>query len=408
MVQQRKVVYKYNIESNYDYVSVNILENYNDLIEAVENGSKKKWMIFVDSIVYGKQLEKTLKDKLECDSIIFITTDYKKDVDGIREVDEISRESMFSKRILITTAVLDNGVNIKDLELQNIVVCADTEEQFIQMLGRKRKDGINTNLYIFKRDKVHFQRRLAMVEKVRKIAINYMKTFEKWLNGDEKYYISKEGWLIQEQHCQIMKKMAENELDYKDVMKVFWVYGGILMLNLLAYHHLEILCSYYQRIIECFSTYGDNAFLQEQLKWLGKNQKETDEVINGCMKSRLDEARENVIDAMEQNKEKEMTKEERHLWYDFLRSYPVRFSRQKVLGKYIADFYCAEAKLVIELDGSQHYEDRNIKKDADRTAFLEGYGLRVIRIPNNDVGRNFCGVCEYIDAAVKQSLSQLR
>ena len=86
-------------------------------------------------------------------------------------------------------------------------------------------------------------------------------------------------------------------------------------------------------------------------------------------------------------------------------------------GKYLMeedDFFmglvvhCAEAKLVIELDGSQHYEDRNIKKDADRTAFLEGYGLRVIRIPNNDVGRNFCGVCEYIDAAVKQSLSQLR
>ena len=105
---------------------------------------------------------------------------------------------------------------------------------------------------------------------------------------------------------------------------------------------------------------------------------------------------------------KEMTGEERHLWYDFLRSYSVRFSRQKVLGKYIADFYCAEAKLVIELDGSQHYEDRNVKKDADRTAFLEGYGLRVIRIPNNEVGRNFCGVCAYIDAAVKQSLSQLR
>ena len=103
-----------------------------------------------------------------------------------------------------------------------------------------------------------------------------------------------------------------------------------------------------------------------------------------------------------------MTKEERHLWYDFLRSYPVRFSRQKVLGKYIADFYSAEAKLVIELDGSQHYEDRGIEKDADRTAFLEGYGLTVIRIPNNEVSRNFCGVCEYIDAVVKQSLSQLR
>ena len=105
---------------------------------------------------------------------------------------------------------------------------------------------------------------------------------------------------------------------------------------------------------------------------------------------------------------KEMTKEERHLWYDFLRSYPVRFSRQKVLGKYIADFYSAEAKLVIELDGSQHYDVASMAKDAERTAFLEGYGLKVIRIPNNEVSRNFRGVCEYIDTAVRQSLSQLR
>ena len=103
---------------------------------------------------------------------------------------------------------------------------------------------------------------------------------------------------------------------------------------------------------------------------------------------------------------KDMTKEERHLWYDFLQKYPVRFSRQKVLGKYIADFYSAEAKLVIELDGSQHYENESLKKDAERTAFLEAYGLKVIRIPNNEINRNFKGVCEYIDKAVRQSLSQ--
>ena len=101
---------------------------------------------------------------------------------------------------------------------------------------------------------------------------------------------------------------------------------------------------------------------------------------------------------------KEMTKEERHLWYDFLRSHPVRFSRQKVLGKYIVDFYSAEAKLVIELDGSQHYEPDNHAKDDARTAFLEGYGLTVIRIPNNEINGNFRGVCEYIDGVVKQSL----
>ena len=105
---------------------------------------------------------------------------------------------------------------------------------------------------------------------------------------------------------------------------------------------------------------------------------------------------------------KEMTKEERHLWYDYLRTHPARFSRQKILGKYIADFYSAKAKIVIELDGSQHYEDKNISKDSERTAFLESYGLTVIRIPNNEVSRNFRGVCEYIDLIIEQSLSQLR
>ena len=103
---------------------------------------------------------------------------------------------------------------------------------------------------------------------------------------------------------------------------------------------------------------------------------------------------------------KNMTKEERHLWYDFLRDYPVKFLRQKPIGKYIVDFYCAKAKLVIELDGSQHYKKINIEKDTERTEFLERFGLLVVRVPNNQVSLNFRGVCEYIDNIVKQSLSQ--
>ncbi len=108
------------------------------------------------------------------------------------------------------------------------------------------------------------------------------------------------------------------------------------------------------------------------------------------------------------NLRKNMTKEERHLWYDFLHSYSFKFLRQKVFGRYIVDFYCAEAKLIVELDGSQHYEDKGMEYDSERTAYLEQYGVRVLRIPNNEVNQNFSGVCEYIDLAVKQSLSQLR
>ncbi len=103
---------------------------------------------------------------------------------------------------------------------------------------------------------------------------------------------------------------------------------------------------------------------------------------------------------------KNMTPWERKLWYEFLRTYPVKFLRQKPLGESIADFYCAKAKLVIELDGSQHYEAKGIEKDNQRTAFLQQLGLTVLRIPNNLVDTHFYEVCQYIDDYVKQSSRQ--
>ena len=104
---------------------------------------------------------------------------------------------------------------------------------------------------------------------------------------------------------------------------------------------------------------------------------------------------------------KEMTPEERHLWYDFLRDYPVKFQRQKVLGNYIADFYCAKAKLVIELDGSGHYTSEGKMHDEKRTEFLSGYDLKVVRIINSDITRNFIGVCRYIDMLVNKALEDM-
>ena len=84
-----------------------------------------------------------------------------------------------------------------------------------------------------------------------------------------------------------------------------------------------------------------------------------------------------------------MTREERHLWYDFLRGYSPRFLRQKVIDGYIVDFYCHEARLVVELDGSQHYEEKGLLSDQVRTDKIEKRGLTVLRIPNNAVSQNF-------------------
>ncbi len=93
---------------------------------------------------------------------------------------------------------------------------------------------------------------------------------------------------------------------------------------------------------------------------------------------------------------KNMTKEERHLWYDFLKTLPITVSRQKVIGNYIVDFYIASAKFVIELDGSQHYEDKGIEDDSKRDEFLTSLGIKVLRYLNLDVHQRFESVCEDI------------
>ena len=103
---------------------------------------------------------------------------------------------------------------------------------------------------------------------------------------------------------------------------------------------------------------------------------------------------------------KRMTKEEAHLWYQFLCRYKPRFHRQYVIGNYIADFYCHQAKLVVELDGSQHYSPEKAEYDEKRTEYLHSQGLEVLRFSNLDVMRQFQRVCESIDMAVKRKVTR--
>ncbi len=91
-----------------------------------------------------------------------------------------------------------------------------------------------------------------------------------------------------------------------------------------------------------------------------------------------------------------MTNEERHLWYDFLKTLPITIQRQKAFGNYILDFYCAKANLVIEIDGTQHYEDKGLLSDQQRDAYLKQQGLLVLRYSNADICLRFESVCEDI------------
>ena len=98
------------------------------------------------------------------------------------------------------------------------------------------------------------------------------------------------------------------------------------------------------------------------------------------------------------------TEEENRLWFTFLRKYPVQFNRQRIIGNYIVDFFCLKANLVIEIDGSQHYEEKKIKYDEKRTEYLESLGLKVLRFTNLDIKQNFYEVCSVIDIEVKRRM----
>ena len=100
-----------------------------------------------------------------------------------------------------------------------------------------------------------------------------------------------------------------------------------------------------------------------------------------------------------------MTKQEKHLWYDFLQNYPIKIYKQRIIDNYIVDFYCHQAKLVIEIDGAQHYTPDAKIYDQARTEVLERYGLLVLRFTNGDINERFDGVCYVIDKTIKERLA---
>ena len=99
---------------------------------------------------------------------------------------------------------------------------------------------------------------------------------------------------------------------------------------------------------------------------------------------------------------REMTPHERKLWYLFLQKYPVKIYKQRIIERFVVDFYCASARLVIEIDGSQHFEPQGKMLDAQRTAVLESHGLKVLRYSNREIDREFSAVCEEIDRVIQE------
>lgn len=320
-------MFEYNLNEKYENIEPHILSDISMIVDIMRK-NKGKWLIFVDSINLGKQLEaelnmelkKEMEEKLAeeiyqqenmrkergkrdvqkivkiiegRDKVKLLTSNYRKDEEADGEVRKITKEQKQEAQVLISTSVMDNGISLKDIELRNVILFADTEVEFMQMLGRKRMDEKPLSLYIYRLNRDHFVKRKRYVEKLLEIARGYMKDFEERIVAEpkDKYsflhsqidwneYDKLESKYIKEQHISIMRDIARNRKRYEYVSQLFSVYGGVFYLNKLAASHVEDLNSYYQKVIDRFDVEGENAFLREQLSWLGIGKEMADRIIN--------------------------------------------------------------------------------------------------------------------------------
>lgn len=316
---EKRPVTIYDIARNYDYIdasNIHIINKKEDIVDLVAEG-KDKWIIFIDSIKHGRELEAAIKRKLSSstegssskkDDPIMICSGYKRDKAGNDAVDLIIKDEVPFVRVFITTSVLDNGINIKDIELRNVVLFADTETEFIQMLGRKRKDGLPLNLYIYRYDETHFRSREKQFNQRKKLTGNYLKYIEgkirdlktkdrsgDWFEPKNLCCLNEcEKECVKRQHIKLMQDLFDQYIEYEDVSSAFTVFGGLLYLSMLSFQNIENLSNYYLRMIEKFEAEGEDAFVKEQLHWLGKD-REAEDIIKESHKSNIQKALERIV-----------------------------------------------------------------------------------------------------------------
>lgn len=307
-------VRQYNADIDYSYIKIKVFRNDDDIEQVIKHGilnQNEKWLVFVDSKEYGKILEKNLSsaadsgNKISKDDIVYIDTDYKNDEEANNSVIQLSEEKYINKKVVITTAVMDNGISFHDKSLRNIVIMADTEEEFIQMLGRKRKDEHELVVYICQRDKTYFTKRRQSIEakvdayircrksldnlyKVNSIRIkNYCDTETISLYygpfGVYRSIIETEGNFSQLANYpvfqqEVLLEILRNGKIRHNISSFMYAYQGLLACNRFSGNKLLDLRAFYQEMENLMVT-DEFAFVKKQMQWLGKGLQDAEVVL---------------------------------------------------------------------------------------------------------------------------------
>lgn len=292
---------EYILPSNFEGLKVKFVKGSDDLLSVTKENiknTKDKWLIFIDSIEKGKNIRKELLKEtcLEEREIIFLDTDYENDEETQRSVQQIVEDKQSEKRIVISTAVMDNGITFLDQYLTNIAIFADTKETFLQMLGRRRGNREEVNLYICKRDREHFSRRLSHIDHI----LRYFRKYQEEMRNLYSPYIFFDGTKTRYHYIEALCSGKEFKIyDIDEVVvarqkvldaiiakgtagqyikKFCCSANSVIMPNYFSIIHCLDLKAYYKKQVKELSL-DENYFLKQQMGWLAIDENEMEEII---------------------------------------------------------------------------------------------------------------------------------
>lgn len=304
----------YKIDKDYSYIELHIFNKQDDIVDIIEKKKEEgKWLIFVDSKKMGMEIrEKLLQEKNNKEKVGYIDTDYIYDDEEKKIINELTKERLTKKEVLITTPVIDNGISIIDKDLRNIVIFADNEESFIQMLGRKRLDEGKTKLFICRRNQEFFKKRLREVEKIKKFYNRCSKylnenfwrlegshyvyplwdnMYKKLYNDmiDTPIYMEEDNFKNKKMDNQqkVLHEMISYESSNKSARKLIYSLNGFLANNSFAVKKINDLDCYYREIVEKIKEDPDY-FVKKQAEWLDIPEDEVEKIIINSNKSDKD------------------------------------------------------------------------------------------------------------------------
>lgn len=301
----------YSCERNYDYIQLHFFHDTNSMAKQIKNEGGK-WLIFVDSKEVGYGIKKQIIDDPDSNlSVAFVTADYEVDFEALNEVQSIVANEQQSADVLIATSVLDNGINISDEKLRKIVIMADNETEFIQMLGRRRRNNEKVDVYVYLYGKAHFKSRININNNRKRYAENFYKGMLFMMRNQAAIQSSNSVSqdLFNKERISLIEHsrlIVDNIFEIFDQIKYTHLsFNGMIYLNPLSMKNLQNLNRFYNKIVCRFEDGDEYAFAREVMNWLNKN---SDAELETALMDNFERALNHICKKFSEKNNTEMSK----------------------------------------------------------------------------------------------------